>query len=504
MVHLLRKYQQPLLICVTILVIIAFVGYWNTNQSTRGGGGGFGTASMGTIYGRNVRETDFAREARKFDIARALGLIDMLQSLAGHGYDMNEVITDYVWNSMVLRHEADALQIIPTSEEMQAALAGLPTLQTNGQFDRTKLDAFVQNILPSRGFTDTVIDDLVRDDLVLKKVRTLVGSSIETAPAEFRAAYAQVHEKASVSVVRFLTADLAASVQISDDDAKKAFEARKDSFKSDEKRTVSFVTFALTDAQLKLTGKERIDTLQKLANRAAEFSQAVLEKGAKFPDVAAKFGVPVATAPDLTQTSTGMLPPAAVAAAFQITEKDPNSDPVEAENGFHVLHLEKITPSQPLTFEQAKPRVIEQIRNERAGELAATKAAEARKKIDEALKAGKSFAEAATAAGVRAESVPAFSLADPPKEDVPDQDVIMQKTADLGVQQLSDFTPTAAGGLLVYVEKREGIDEAQFEKDKAAQMPRFEEQKRAQAFQEWLRTRREAAKLKPAHAPAAG
>ena len=503
MVHLLRKYQQPLLICITILVIIAFVGYWNTNQSGRGGGG-FGTSSAGSIYGRNVSDTDFAREARKFDVARALGLIDMLQSLAGNGYDINQVITDYVWNSMVLRHEADALQIFPTDEQIQSALTGLPALQTNGQFDQAKLNAFIQNALPSRGFSDTVIDDLLRDDLRLKKVRELVTTSVEIAPAEFRAAYAQAHEKAAVSVIRFNTADFLAGVQVSDEDAKKAFEARKNAFKSDEKRSVSYVTFSLTDAEKQLKGKERIDALQKLANRAAEFSQAVLEKGAMFSAVAAKFNAPVATANDVTQGMTAApnnaLPPAVVAAAFQVTKQDPNSDPVEAENGFYVVHLEAVTPSEPLTFEQAKPRVVEQLQRERAGELVNTKAAEARKKIEEALQAGKTFAEAASAAGQKPEAIPPFSLAEPSKADVPDQEVIIQKTADLAEKQLSEFLPTEAGGLLVYVEKREPIDEAQFEKDKALQMPRFEQQKRSEAFREWLRTRREAAKVKPSRA----
>lgn len=506
MVHLFRKYQQPLLIGITILIIIAFVGYWNTNQSSRMGGG-FGADSAGSIYGRSVREVDFEREARKFDVARALGLVEMLQSLAGRGFDMNQIVTDYVWNAMVLRHEADRLQIFPTNEEMQRALTGLSALQTNGQFDRAKLDFFIQNVLPSRGFSDAVIDDLIRDDLRLQKIRALVGSAVEVSPAEFRAAYTQAHEKNVVSVIRFNTTDVLPTVQISDEDARKAFDARKNAFKSDEKRSVSYVTFSLSDAEKQLKGKERIDALQKLANHAAEFSQAVLENGAKFPDVAAKFNVPVATAKDVTEdggaaaaAAPGALPPAAAAGAFKLTPEDPNSDPVQAGDAFYVLHLESVTPSEPLTFEQAKPRVVEELQHERAGEIVATKAAEARKKIEAELKAGKTFAEAAADAGVKAESVPPFSLAEPPKEDVPAQDVIMQQTVNLGDKQLSEFTPTDAGGLLVYVEKREPIDEAQFEKDKAVQMPRYEQQKRVEVFQEWLRTRREAAKLKPASA----
>ena len=58
--------------------------------------------------------------------------------------------------------------------------------------------------------------------------------------------------------------------------------------------------FTLNEEEKKLAGKEQIDALQKLANRANDFAQAMLEKDAKFPDVAAKFGVPVAATGEFT------------------------------------------------------------------------------------------------------------------------------------------------------------------------------------------------------------
>jgi hypothetical protein len=38
-----------------------------------------------------------------------------------------------------------------------------------------------------------------------------------------------------------------------------------------------------------LTGKERIEILQKLSDRATDLTQALLEKGANFKQVAEKF-----------------------------------------------------------------------------------------------------------------------------------------------------------------------------------------------------------------------
>ncbi len=61
--------------------------------------------------------------------------------------------------------------------------------------------------------------------------------------------------------------------------------------KTDEKRKVKLVQFGLTDEQKKLKGKERIDVLQKLADKANDFTEALQAKGADFDQVAAKFQI---------------------------------------------------------------------------------------------------------------------------------------------------------------------------------------------------------------------
>jgi hypothetical protein len=65
-------------------------------------------------------------------------------------------------------------------------------------------------------------------------------------------------------------------------------EAQKTQVKTDEKRKIKFVRFGLTDEQKKLTGKARIDVLQRLSDKATDFLQALLVKGATFDQVVAK------------------------------------------------------------------------------------------------------------------------------------------------------------------------------------------------------------------------
>ena len=60
MVHLLRKYQQTLMLLVTGLVIISFVWFYNYNKDPRGSD----AASLREVYGRKVSGSEFERGHR--------------------------------------------------------------------------------------------------------------------------------------------------------------------------------------------------------------------------------------------------------------------------------------------------------------------------------------------------------------------------------------------------------------------------------------------------------
>ena len=105
--------------------------------------------------------------------------------------------------------------------------------------------------------------------------KKILSAGVNIPENEMRESYEQAYAKMEVSVVRFQSAELEKDAQVSDEEVTKAYEARKASLKSDEKRQVKFVQFALTEEQKKLTGKERIDVLQKLADKANDFDEAL-------------------------------------------------------------------------------------------------------------------------------------------------------------------------------------------------------------------------------------
>ncbi len=304
--------------------------------------GAQGSTDLGRIYDRQVTEVEFHRNARLLNLARSMGLSLSSDLMMTNVSSEGEMYAEFTWNRLVLRHEAEQLGIRPTSSEITAFVKTMPRFQTDGRFDINKYTEFTQTMLPSLGFKEAQIEELVSDQLTLNRVKELVGGGMQASESESVENYERAYGKMHVAVVRLRNEDFEKDLKITDDEIAKYYEAQKAQLKSEEKRKVEFVTFVLTEDEKKLTGKERVDALQKVADRANDFSQALLEKDANFGEIAARFQSPVlatgeftAAAPDPQLTAS----PQATQTAFQLSQQTPFSDPIQGPDGFYILHL---------------------------------------------------------------------------------------------------------------------------------------------------------------------
>ncbi len=498
MVNLLRRFQKPLMIVITLLVIVSFtVFYSNTDFMDQGS-----ENRVGSVYGRNFSQAQYMREGRKYELCQYV-LFELWQSLIQPATNADEAMNNFVWNSVVLRHEADQLGIRPTDAEIEETIKGLPPFQTNGVYDSLKYNQFVQNALNPRGLMPDTLEEMAGNDVRLRKLKALLGTTLAASPTEIREMFELRHRKLETQVVRFDFAEFLKAQAPSEEDAKKAYEERKSTLKTDELRKVKFVAFSIPNVEKPLVGKERVDAFEKLSEKAQEFMVAMTDKDAKFEDVAARLGAKVQETPAFPQSE----PPAeldkspkAAAAAFKLTKDEAVSDAVQTDKGYFLLHLAEVVPAREKTFDEAKIALLEDIKNERAQEAMNLKATEVRNKIEAEIKAGKSFADAATAAGVKAEPYAPFSLSEPPFKEKDGREVTMA-ARDLNEGQVSTFTPTASGsGLLVYLAKKLPVDEKQFEEGKAELAEQVARGKSEAAFSEWFRHRRAAANIMLARA----
>jgi hypothetical protein len=496
MMKLLRKHRQWLMIVIAILAI-PFVFYFVQRPDY----GAIRSDQFARVYDRNISMIEAQQMARLHDLARALGMSDFLQNLTGRGADnQNQVYAQFILNLLVLRHEANRLGIRPSTAEIADRVRDLPAFRGVDGFDIKKFTDFVQNGLSPNGLGEEHIEQLARDELSLNQIKQLLAVGVSIPAAEIKANYDRAYDTLYVNLIRLRPADFEKDIKITDEDVQKYYEGHKAELKTEEKRKVEFVSLALSEEQKKLAGKERVEALQKLSDRANDLTQALLEKGADFKAVAAKF--------QLTVQETGEFTPAAPdpklnvdpqlgAAAFKLSRQEPNSDPIQVADGFYILHLAGIAEARPLSIEEAKPKIVEAIKNSRARELMSTKGAEIVHQLREAKKSGQPLDAAIQKSGVKIEKVPPFSLLEetPPggekeaKNESPELMAIKDAVAYMNPGEISDFFPSEEGGLIAILEKRDASAAANDAEKKASFENRLLNNKRQIVFYEWLRDR---------------
>ena len=155
-----------------------------------------------------------------------------------------------------------------------------------------------------------------------------------------------------------------------------------------------------------------------------------------------------------------------------------------------MLKLAKVDAQRPLTLEEARPTAISQLRSRKAERLLREGADAALAKIREAMSGGKSFGDAAAAAGLQVRS---FSDLTPSDESSP---VMNEKSprprADAAWATLQHDASRPRRGFALY--SRAPLDEAGMAK-KPELASRILESKRQLLFVSWLSSARDAAKI---------
>src|SRR5947208_5832926 len=504
MMKLLRRHKDWLMIVIAILAI-PFVFYFVQRPDY----GAMGRGDVGQIYGRKLTQLEIDGNARLGGLAQALGMSEFWETLSVR-QPGNAAYGTFAVNLIVLRHEAQRLGLRPSASELADFVRRLPAFQGESGFDMNKFSDFVRVALGPMGLGEEHIEQLVRDELCLNEIRRLLAAGITISKGELDENFQRGYDKFYVTVIRFRSADFNNGITVNDEDVQKYYDAHKAELKTDEKRKVQFVQLGLTEEQKKATGKERIDALQKLSDRATDVTQALLDKGADFKQPAEKFQLPVhetgeftAAAPDPQLKGDPQLS----ASAFKLSVQEPNSDPIQVADGFYILHLTGVSEARPLTMEEAKPKIVDAIIKSRTRELMSSKGPELANQLREAAKssAGSDLQAAIQKAGVKAEKLSPFSLFEEettksqdnetnqskepkseqvsqgkepkneppsqskePKNEPPDLPMIKQAVAFLNAGEISDFVPSAENGFIAILEKRELSDDPNAGEKKAA------------------------------------
>lgn len=538
MIENLRKYTV-LIIVLFVLVIVGFI-LMDTNNMQKSRGG----IPVLKIATRTYTDGDLLKlGSAGHELSMALfqagdfevyGFLAMLAS-----GDRKNVAETFFINRMLLRSAQEEFGIYPSDEEIDTTIRNFRAFTSpDGAFSQEQYRLFIERGLGRLGLVEADIRELASDMIVYRKLSEILGAGLTTDRDIVAKQVAIDGQRINAKLVKIDIAPIKEKIAPTEEEIKTYWETVQDAFKTDEKRKFTYLIAKTTPAveppaipavAADADNAAKAEHARKVAERDAAIAEtkrlARLEIGKKVDDflyqletqgnldfkklaessgfqlqsteLIAKTEAPVELQAELRGSS---MEGKAIDALFNLNvTSDPTSKMIDVaigENDWLVAYVDEIEQSRVKTFEEAKELARGQLSADQAAAALTKAATEANEKIKASLAEGKSFEDAAKAAGIESEIL---TLTDTTQSSQLDT-----ATYPMGVFNAAKFT--APGSLtepvietdrafIVLVEKREFVKDANTAEAITMQVNREAESNRINAFMIWLADQAEASNI---------
>ncbi len=495
MLEFFRRHRGTFLISLTAIIIISF-SVWGGWRNSRGGVAEAGDSIL-TIFGRDVSKAEFDREKRAFGLAQYLGLFDLSYRLPYlyQKYGFRSEPVDQVLNLIVLRRQMERLGIVVSDDEAVAEFRKLPRVQNNGQYDPEKAEEFM-NIAGANGFKEADVLEVVKAQVGLDRLRNIVSANLAPSPVAVSKTYASRHQTVKLATIDFDLEAFKKEAKATDDEIKKSYEEKKDSFKTAEKRAVSHITFEEPKDVSKHGPEIQMAIQNDFGKKVNQFYTALQRPGARLEFLAAALKLkPVAhsafasdSPPDAIKNDREL-----VQAIFKSSAAAHGvSEPVKTAAGYTFFTVTSIIPARQQTLDEVKDKVREALVAQKAQEAMMKAANDARSAIQDGLKAGKKIADIAKEKKLVISPETEYSPSESPGPDGMKADPqAARKALEVAAGEVSVPVNTAKGASIVIV----NANELRKRDDSATQKQNIEDQVRAgeqdDFFKAWFMRQRD-------------
>lgn len=345
----------------------------------------------------------------------------------------SQAIAQLISNELLVQ-EAQRLGLEVDEAELRQSISSMPSFQADGHFDK---DAYLE-ILRQNGLKPTDFEALQRRQLLAAKLEDLVAQGAQVSAAEVKERFQFDNERVSLKFVRLPAASFASQVTLSDQDLQAYYAENQEKYREPERVRIQMVEFRPADfakqvtpaddeiqeyyddnlAQFQkpeevharhilFTVKPDADDAEKATVRQqAEDVLAKARGGADFAALAKQYShdSTADTGGDLGTFGRGVMTPPFEAAAFAL-EPGQISDIVETQFGLHIIKLEEKKPASTQTLEEARPTIVEALKNKHARQVAL----DAVEKAHDAVLDGAPLEKVAADLGLAVESPPPFA-----------------------------------------------------------------------------------------------
>jgi peptidyl-prolyl cis-trans isomerase D len=403
------------IMAVVMGVLIISFGIWGIADIFRG----FGQSTVAKVGHTEISLNEFRQiyTDRLQQIGRQFGR--PLTADQARAFGLDRQVLQQTIAEAALDEEARRLGLGQSDDEIRRVIMNDPNFKgAAGNFDPQRFQAMIRNF----GYTEqryvaeqrkvslrrqitgtigaglepskTMIDALSRyqneqRSIEFVKLDAAQAGTIDPPSPEALAAYFEDHkvqfrapEYRKISFAAISPEEIGKWTEVSDEDAKKLFEQRKDRLGTPEKRQVHQLVFPT------------VEEAQAARNR--------LTSGTSFEDLAKERGLSAADSDLGLVTKSAILDPAVADAAFTLPAGE-ISQPVQGRFGIALVKVDKIEPGVEANYAS----VAGDVKREIATERARTKVAELRDKMEDERGGGSSVIDAAQKLGLAAVTVEA-------------------------------------------------------------------------------------------------
>jgi peptidyl-prolyl cis-trans isomerase D len=403
------------IMAVVMGVLIISFGVWGIADIFRG----FGQSTLAKVGGTEISTDQFRQlyTDRLQQIGRQFGR--PLTSDQARAFGLDRQVLQQTIAEAALDEEARRLGLAQSDEETRRMIFSDPNFKgPNGAFDPQRFEAAIRQFGYSearyvadqrkvslrRQIAGTISAGLEPPKVMMDalsrfqneqrsaeyvRLTAAQAGTIDPPSPETLASYFDEHkiqfrapEYRKIAFVAITPEDIAKWSDVSDDDAKKLYELRKDTLGKPEKREVSQIVFPTVEE--------------------ATAARARIESGTSFDDLAKERGLKPADVELGSVSKSEIIDPDVAKAAFALTPGE-ISQPVQGKFGVALLKIGKIEPGVDVPYEI----VAQGLKKEIATERARKSVADLRDKMEDERGGGASVIEAAKKLGLNAVTVDA-------------------------------------------------------------------------------------------------
>ena len=238
MLGIIRQKQKSFFVQIVFWVIIAtFVGtiflVWGKGDDATSSSDDFAAK----INGNPISMTDYQRSYEN--------IYRMYQNLYGEAFtpqiestlNLRKVALDSLIDQMLLLQEAERLKLKVSKQEIVAAIAAIPSFQSNGAFNR---DLYVQ-VLRAQRLTPDQFEKMQEQELLVEKARQSMEGGAVASDADIDTEYKERNEKVNLALLRIDPVFFEGRVKVDPAGLESFFAERKDTFRLPETAKISYL-----------------------------------------------------------------------------------------------------------------------------------------------------------------------------------------------------------------------------------------------------------------------